>query len=93
MASRTSTDPIEILLEMGVDLDNLSMEEDYLSALIEATNALTITNPSDPRISVLQQEILKVRKKRKAGPKINVCLLYTSPSPRDATLSRMPSSA
>ena len=25
--------------------------------------------------------------------KIKVCLLYTSPSPRDATLSRMPSSA
>ena len=24
---------------------------------------------------------------------INPCLLYTSPSPRDATLSRMPSSA
>ena len=28
---------------------------------------------------------------RKKGQK--VCLLYTSPSPRDATLSRMPSSA
>ena len=26
-------------------------------------------------------------------PKPNGCLLYTSPSPRDATLSRMPSSA
>ena len=25
--------------------------------------------------------------------KIYICLLYTSPSPRDATLSRMPSSA
>ena len=25
--------------------------------------------------------------------KIRICLLYTSPSPRDATLSRMPSSA
>ena len=36
MASRTTTDPIEILLEMGVDLDNLSSEEDYLSALMEA---------------------------------------------------------
>ena len=24
---------------------------------------------------------------------VNLCLLYTSPSPRDATLSRMPSSA
>ena len=28
-----------------------------------------------------------------AGLMLNVCLLYTSPSPRDATLSRMPSSA
>ena len=27
------------------------------------------------------------------GSSINICLLYTSPSPRDATLSRMPSSA
>ena len=26
-------------------------------------------------------------------PQLRVCLLYTSPSPRDATLSRMPSSA
>ena len=26
-------------------------------------------------------------------PKTSICLLYTSPSPRDATLSRMPSSA
>ena len=28
-----------------------------------------------------------------AGMETNTCLLYTSPSPRDATLSRMPSSA
>ena len=27
------------------------------------------------------------------GKQVFVCLLYTSPSPRDATLSRMPSSA
>ena len=27
------------------------------------------------------------------GSQLNSCLLYTSPSPRDATLSRMPSSA
>ena len=27
------------------------------------------------------------------NPSRNTCLLYTSPSPRDATLSRMPSSA
>ena len=67
MAPRTTTDPIEILLEMGVDLDNLSGEEDYLSALMEATNALTIKSASDPRIRILQKEILTVRKKRKAA--------------------------
>ena len=27
------------------------------------------------------------------GKKVNTCLLYTSPSPRDNTTSRMPSSA
>ena len=30
---------------------------------------------------------------KEARPSLNSCLLYTSPSPRDATLSRMPSSA
>ena len=28
-----------------------------------------------------------------SGTQSNICLLYTSPSPRDATLTRMPSSA
>ena len=31
--------------------------------------------------------------RRAHTPIVNICLLYTSPSPRDATLSRMPSSA
>ena len=67
MASRTTTDPIEILLEMGVDLDNLSEEEDYLSALMEAVNTLIIKDASDPRIGFLADEIRKVREKRKAA--------------------------
>ena len=32
-------------------------------------------------------------KRAKGSLRIEGCLLYTSPSPRDATLSRMPSSA
>ena len=67
MASRTTTDPIEILLEMGVDLDNLSEEEDYLSALMETVNTLQIKDASDPRIGFLADEIRKVRQKRKAA--------------------------
>ena len=37
------------------------------------------TSKIDPKIEVVQTDF--------------TCLLYTSPSPRDATLSRMPSSA
>ena len=33
------------------------------------------------------------RKNQHKTPCINICLLYTSPSPRDRTRSRMPSSA
>ena len=34
-----------------------------------------------------------VNERMNGHPTVPVCLLYTSPSPRDATLSRMPSSA
>ena len=69
MASRTSTDPIEILLEMGVDLDNLSEEEDYLSALKEAiaTIQFQTKGAGDERSAILSQEVVKVRKQRKAA--------------------------
>ena len=69
MASRTTTDPIEILLEMGVDLDNLSSEEDYLSALMEAAATIEFQTKGsgDERTAILRKEIIEVRKKRKAA--------------------------
>ena len=42
---------------------------------------------------IIQGLILKNVNSMDAGNQPNICLLYTSPSPRDATLSRMPSSA
>ena len=39
-------------------------------------------------------KVIVFKKKRRQGyRRLKGCLLYTSPSPRDATLSRMPSSA
>ena len=38
-------------------------------------------------------EEVSLQKDRADYQTLNACLLYTSPSPRDATLSRMPSSA
>ena len=41
-----------------------------------------------PKADIASKEI-----QRLVDDLIDTCLLYTSPSPRDATLSRMPSSA
>ena len=38
-------------------------------------------------------EVIAVHRGEGCTDRANICLLYTSPSPRDATLSRMPSSA
>jgi len=67
MAAKTS-DPIDILLELGIDLDNLSEEEDYLSALKEAIATIEFTTGGgDERSAALREEVIKVRKSRKAA--------------------------
>ena len=43
---------------------------------------IDLTGKLDPDVNTIKELI-----------SLNICLLYTSPSPRDATLSRMPSSA
>ena len=66
-----SSPPIlKILSDLDIDLMDINNDVDYLRALMEATNALTITNASDKRIPVLQEEIRRVRADRKkADPK------------------------
>ena len=44
-------------------------------------------------LSTLDGEGSNIHRLLTAAVGISACLLYTSPSPRDATLSRMPSSA
>ena len=53
----------------------------------DLANELNIKSIQMPAI------ILKLKEFYKKGGMFNVCLLYTSPSPRDRTRSRMPSSA
>ena len=67
MASRATTDPIEILLEMGVDLDNLSEEEDYLSALMEAIAIIEFQTrgKGDNRSAALREEVIKIRQSKR----------------------------
>ena len=50
--------------------------------------------PSTIKEAVAKDEAEEIKKQlEEAGGSVELCLLYTSPSPRDATLSRMPSSA
>ena len=65
-------------------------------------NGNIVDTPPDPtkkkKVSVANIELGAAKREKitvdpfKTG-KVDFCLLYTSPSPRDATLSRMPSSA
>jgi len=63
----TSTSPVKILLDLGIDLDNLSSEEDYLSALMEASAMLQASGQTDQRFKILTDEVRAVRKSRKAA--------------------------
>ena len=48
---------------------------------------------AEERASQIIEKAKQDAQAREDGAKVEACLLYTSPSPRDATLSRMPSSA
>ena len=73
--------------EMGKSTVAIFAEEDKLSLhRFKADEAYKIGEGLGPVASYLNiKEIISVAKK--------ACLLYTSPSPRDRTRSRMPSSA
>eukprot|EP00831_Metopus_contortus_P026467 TRINITY_DN22515_c0_g1_i5.p1 TRINITY_DN22515_c0_g1~~TRINITY_DN22515_c0_g1_i5.p1 ORF type:complete len:137 (+),score=49.95 TRINITY_DN22515_c0_g1_i5:133-543(+) len=47
----------------------------------------------EKRLRELFMEEINYFKKQRSEGKIKICLLYTSPSPRDLSTSRMPSSA
>ena len=71
--------------------------EDIIAGTAVGADAPTIefSNANFKEVGVIGAEALRTETETIGDYKlgINTCLLYTSPSPRDATLSRMPSSA
>ena len=72
-------------------MNNLKLFIITLMTYTVSMSALTAQNPSSP--AELLTKITGEAKETGDEVKAISCLLYTSPSPRDATLSRMPSSA
>ena len=70
----------------------------YVINLTSSTTPMALSQPKDP---TLAQYTFFVSRRREDGRErfrlhmgyFETCLLYTSPSPRDGLLSRMPSSA
>ena len=78
-------DPLAALTSPGKELLGASLE--VLKNLSPEAGALN----DIPQVSVDKEHTLEACRLMKADPRI--CLLYTSPSPRDLSTSRMPSSA
>ena len=92
---RTVKEKIEILLR-GVE--EVIPRKDFIS-LIEKKQKLTIKagfDPTSPDLHLGHTVLInKLKQFQDLGHKVIflICLLYTSPSPRDTDKSRMPSSA
>ena len=67
------------------DLENINAHLYSIEALMERIFDVKVSNEVEDTFREVAGEL--------APDPFNICLLYTSPSPRDATLSRMPSSA
>ena len=61
--------------------------------LTEAAKALHTSQPGVSKAIIELEDELGIEIFTRHGKRLKRCLLYTSPSPRDRTRSRMPSSA
>ena len=79
----------------GTDLSSLLniIEENKIQILDPSQFALGAVQITEKLIDGINRADLFVGVLGSATSNANVCLLYTSPSPRDRTRSRMPSSA
>ena len=80
------------------DLLNLMATQQVAREHEEKLKALQLAQNPDERTVKEQQEakaagLTQQELAANTGKALNTCLLYTSPSPRDGLLSRMPSSA
>ena len=88
-----------VAVECSEEQDFKITAKDLESKITNNTKWLIINSPSNPTGSTYsEQEIKNLSQVLKRNPHVNIlsddiCLLYTSPSPRDRQKSRMPSSA
>ena len=61
----TKHSPVKLLSDLGIDVMNLSSQEDYKSALIEGLAKLQYTGEtSSERFKILKDEVLRVKREK-----------------------------
>ena len=93
MISRVAYDQMTDVLNTAMNTGKL---EPYLEAALNGKESPVLSEPGllDNSLDTLLNRVSQNAKSSSSGKvKPETCLLYTSPSPRDRTRSRMPSSA
>ena len=75
------------ILQQGVELE---LPKETIAPIDGEGEQLVVSIVKEGKVFIGEDSEIKVED---IGAKLNACLLYTSPSPRDGLLSRMPSSA
>ena len=81
-------DRIEGKFEDFIGVYRRFVHHDICAAIVQNFETYLEINPD-----IVQHGKEQMPDKKLARHDVSICLLYTSPSPRDATLPRMPSSA
>ena len=86
-----SKGPLIMFSDMGgMDIEEIA--ETQPQHLVNVPVSIT-EGPDNTQLAAAIEPLIAANKDIGGDAKAMTCLLYTSPSPRDATLSRMPSSA
>ena len=78
---------------MGMMDHNEPYSNDYLQDILKSAKTIAMVGASPDKTKFSYGVLRVLHETGYDMIPVNPCLLYTSPSPRDATLSRMPSSA
>ena len=98
-ALEQSPGDVEATFQLGRVLFKAERQEEGIAAFNSAYNSNETREDIGLELAAAYEKMKRVQEAREMygrliqAEKPSICLLYTSPSPRDATLSRMPSSA
>ena len=67
-----SPSPVKILSDLGYEIWEIENDADLRSALIEAINTLSMGNPSDQRIPILQEAVKNIQRSKFKERSVNV---------------------